>query len=260
MPLPPGAPRPQPIVVKRASEWHVTDRRLIAYERCPRRYLYTHVLQLGGAQKSTAFTKTHACIHDLIRWLGVARKSGAPTLDQAEAEFERIWQTKGPIEHTFRDDYRRLSSRLVSALIRAGEGRRFLEAENLAIDFVNGRVIVEPNEIAELPDGTVIVRRVRTGHQRSNEFDNLDYTLYYIAAQSRFGRAVVVQALHLTDETEEPVVLSDKKISFRKTKSEKMLEGISAGLFPPDTDAVTCPRCPHFFVCDAVPRGPLALP
>ena len=260
LPLPPGAPRPQPIVVTRASEWHVTDKRLIAYERCPRRYLYTHVLRLGGAQKSTAFTKTHDCIYDLIRWLATARKSGDPTFEEADAEFERIWQARGPIEHAFRDDYRRLSSRLVGALIRAGAGRRFMEAEPLAIDFSNGRVIVEANEIAELPDGTVVVRRVRTGYQRKDEFDHLDYTLYHLAARTRFGRTVVVQALHLTDESEDPVTLTDKKISFRKNKSENMLEGISAGWFPPEIDTVTCPRCPHFFVCDAVPRGPLALP
>jgi DNA helicase-2/ATP-dependent DNA helicase PcrA len=260
MPLPPGARRPQPIVVTRASEWHVTDTRLIAYERCPRRYLYTHVLRLGGAQKSTAFTKTHDCIYDLIRWLATARKSGAPTFEEADAEFEQIWQTRGPIEHAFRDDYRRLSSRLVGALIRAGAGRRFMEAEPLAIDLSNGRVIVEPNEIAQLEDGTVVVRRVRTGYQRSDEYDRLDYTLYTLAARARFGKAVLVQALHLTDESKEPVILTDRKISFRKDKSEKMLEGISAGWFPPETDAVTCPRCPHFFVCDAVPLGTLAVP
>ena len=38
-----------------------------------------------------------------------------------------------------------------------------------------------------------------------------------------------------------------------------MLAEIAAGRFPPDPDQVTCPRCPHFFVCDATGRGPLSL-
>jgi len=42
-------------------------------------------------------------------------------------------------------------------------------------------------------------------------------------------------------------------------RSEAMLAEIAAGRFPPDPDQVTCPRCPHFFVCDATGRGPLSL-
>jgi hypothetical protein len=36
-----------------------------------------------------------------------------------------------------------------------------------------------------------------------------------------------------------------------------MLKNIAAGEFPVEIDAVTCPRCPHFFVCAAAPKGPL---
>jgi hypothetical protein len=38
-----------------------------------------------------------------------------------------------------------------------------------------------------------------------------------------------------------------------------MRAAIGAGAFPPKTDAVTCPRCPHFFICPASPKGPLTL-
>jgi hypothetical protein len=44
-----------------------------------------------------------------------------------------------------------------------------------------------------------------------------------------------------------------------RTKSEDMLAGITAGRFSPHIDAVRCPRCPHFFICAAMPRGPLTL-
>jgi hypothetical protein len=152
-----------------------------------------------------------------------------------------------------------LVTRLITALILAGAGRRFRESKPLAIDFPNGRVLVEPSELAELPDGTVVVRRVRTGHKRSDEYDRLEYTLYRLAAEAEFGTGVQVQALHLTDETSDVVVITTAKLGTRRTKSDKLLAGIAAGSFPAQVDAVTCPRCPHFFVCAATPTGPLTL-
>jgi len=259
LPLPLGAPRPEPIAITWAENWSVTDSRLGAYEKCPRRFFYTHVLGLGGARKPTAFSRTHDCLYDLLRWLAEARRSVEPSLGQAEAAFEAIWNVRGPADHAFADDYRKLASRLIAGLLKAGAGRRFREAQPLAIDFPNGRVLVEPNELAELADGTVVIRRVRTGYKRSDEYDRLEYTLYHLAAQTQFGGRAAVHALHLTDETQEPVVISATKLGNRQKKSDTMLAGIAAGAFPTEVDAVTCPRCPHFFICAAAPPGPLKL-
>jgi DNA helicase-2/ATP-dependent DNA helicase PcrA len=259
LPLPSAAAHSGPIAVVWPKDWTVTDSRLGAYEKCPRRFFYTHVLGLGGARKPTAFSRTHDCLYDLLRWLADARRTATPTLDEAEAAFEAIWAERGPADHAFAADYRRLAGRLIAALIQAGAGRSFREAQPLAIDFANGRVLVEPNELAELADGTVVVRRVRTGYKRSDEYDKLEYTLYQLAATARFGSRAVVQALHLTDETAEAVPISATKLGNRRTKSETMLAGISAGSFPTEVDAVTCPRCPHFFICAATPRGGLDL-
>ena len=257
--LPGNAPRLQPIAITWPTDWAVTDSRLGSYEKCPRRFLYTHVLGLGGARKPTAFSRTHDCLYDLLRWLADARRIGEPDLNEAETAFEAIWQARGPAEHAFATDYRRLASRLIAALLKAGAGHRFRDAQPLAIDFPNGRVIVEPNELAELPDGTVVIRRVRTGYKRTDEYDRLEYTLYLLAAQSQFGGGAVVQALHLTDETNEPVVISGTKLRNRQMKSNTLLTDVAAGEFPPEVDAVTCPRCPHFFICPSTPNGALQL-
>ena len=257
--LPTNAPRVQPIAITWPTDWAVTDSRLGSYEKCPRRFFYTHVLGLGGARKPTAFSRTHDCLYDLLRWLADARRMGEPDLDEAETAFEEIWQARGPADHAFAADYRRLASRLIAALLKAGAGHRFRDAQPLAIDFPNGRVLVEPNELAEMPDGTVVIRRVRTGYKRSDEYDRLEYTLYHLAAQSQFGGGAVVQALHLTDETHEPVVISGTKLVNRQKKSDTMLAGIASGEFPPEVDAVTCPRCPHFFICPSAPNGALQL-
>jgi hypothetical protein len=104
-----------------------------------------------------------------------------------------------------------------------------------------------------------VLRRVRTGYKRRDEYDRLEYTLYHLAARARYGAAYVVGALHLTDESVEAVAVSTTKMNNHRTKSEAMLAGIAAGRFSPAIDAVRCPRCPHFFICAATPRGPLTL-
>lgn len=262
LPLPPEAPRSTPIEVRRGSEWSITDSRLRAYEKCPRRFFYTHMLGLGSARKRTAFSQTHDCLYELLRWLANTRRTKEPTLAEVEKRFEAIWQANGPVEHFFRDDYRRLASRLISALSHAGTERRFRETEPLAIALPNGRVLVEPNELAELPDGTTALRRIRTGSKRTDEYDRLEYALYQLAAETRFGKDAVVEALHLTDEHGAPdrVTISSRKLSNRRSRTNDMLGQIAAGWFPIQPDPVTCPRCPHFFICDARPRGPLTLP
>jgi len=143
--------------------------------------------------------------------------------------------------------------------VRSGAGRRFRAAEPLAIDLANGRVVVEPDEIAELANGSVVLRRIRTGRKRSDEYDRLEYSLYVLSGKQHFAGGFCVEALHLTDESMEPVAVTPRKIANRQTKSDEMLAAIAAGWFPPEVDAVTCPRCPHFFICAAIPRGRLIL-
>ena len=258
--LPPDAPRGTAVVVMRGSALRVTDSGLRGYDKCPRRFFYTHVLGLRAARKRTAFSQTHDCLYELMRWLAQARHESEPTGAEVEAAFEAIWQAHGPVDHAFCSDYRRLGFRLVAALVRAGTGLRFREAEPLPLDLPNGRVVVEPNELAEWPDGTVAVRRVKTGAKRVKEYDRLEYALYRLAADARYGGAAAVEALHLTDETAETVTITARKLGNRRSRSDDMLGRIVDGWFPPQPDPVACPRCPHFFICPSMPRGPLTLP
>jgi DNA helicase-2/ATP-dependent DNA helicase PcrA len=257
LPLPGTVTRGDIVGVSPHAGSNLTDSQLSLYDKCPRRFFYTHVLGLGNAKKPTAFTRTHDCIHKLMAWLAETRPGGEPTVAEAEAAFETIWLERGPVGHGFAGEYRTLASRLISALIRSGANRHFRNSEPLAIDFPNGRVILKPNEFAELPNGTVMLRRINTGKKRTDEYDRLDYTLYQLAGEAHFGAGFVVEALHLTDETIETVVITAQKLQNRRANSDAMLRNIAAGSFPPEIDAVTCPRCPHFFVCSALPEGPL---
>ena len=257
LPAPPGPQARDRIEVVRATPLTVSDSRLASYEKCPRRFFYTTVLGLGGGRKVTAFSQTHDCLFDVIKWLAAARPGSEPTLGQTEAAFDVIWKERGPVDHGFADDYRRLASQLIESLHKLGVGRRFRKAEPIGLDLQNGRVVVEPTEIAELPDGTVVLRRVRTGSKTETEFDGLDYTLYSLASKAAFGESAEVEAIHLTDGTMERVRISNRKLENRREKSEELLADIKTGAYPAIVNARTCPRCPHFFLCGIVPDGAL---
>jgi hypothetical protein len=259
MPLP-GLPPPTNIQVVLPDTWPLTDRRVISYEGCPRRYFYTHVLAIGTARRSTSFERTHSCIYELIDWLSNARLETVPTREATHAAFDEIWTAQGPTDPAYAKDYRELAGKLVDGLIEAGAGRRFREAQPLAIDFANGKILVEPAEIAERSDGVVVIRRIRSGHRGESEFEKLVYFLYQQAATKHFGGRGAVEAIHLTDnEAIDVPALKGTQITNRIKKTENLLAGISGGIFDPAPNAFTCPRCPHFFICAATPDGDLTL-
>ena len=254
-----GATRSYQLTVNWPNDWTVTPESLSLYEKCPRRFLYTHVLGAGGARKSSAFSRTHECLYKFMHWSNSRRNIGELESEDAEKAFAAIWQANGPVEHAFAADYRKLASKLIQTLLKARAGQKYHPSKPIAIDLNNGRISVEPSEIAELTDGSVAIRRVRTGYKRSDEYDRLEYTLYQLAAQTEFGGDAIVQALHLTDETLERVSISSTKFANRRAKSDTLLSDIAIGEFPPKVDPTTCPRCPHFFICPSLPPGDLQL-
>jgi DNA helicase II / ATP-dependent DNA helicase PcrA len=257
LPLP-VPPQPTNIRVTLPGDWSLTDRRVVSYERCPRRFFYTHVLGIGTARRATSFERTHSCIYELIDWLSQARLTATPSREETHNAFDEIWKRRGPTDPAYAADYLNLARNLVDGLIEAGAGRRFREAEPLALDFANGRVLVEAAEIAERADGVIVVRRIRSGHRGEKEFEKLEYFLYQRAAIQHFGARTVVEAIHLTDnEAVEVPRLSTTQVTNRVKKTEILLGGINGGAFDPLPDAFTCPRCPHFFICAATPDGDL---
>ncbi|HYD17687.1 MAG TPA: ATP-dependent helicase [Patescibacteria group bacterium] len=257
---------PLPGIVKKTDidlalppDWPINDNRISSYEKCPRRFFYTHILGIGTARRTTPFSKTHDCIYELIEWLSKEQIISPPSLEQAQTAFEEIWRRRGPVDHAFVDGYHQLAGQLVAGLIKAGAGRRFREAQPLAIDFSNGTVLVEPDEIAEREDGIIVIRRLRTGRMNETEHDKLEYTLYLRAAREHFGPSAVVESLHLTNDERTEVALTPAKLKNRAETTEKILKGIWGGNFQPDPDPFSCPRCPHFFICAATPSGPISL-
>ena len=218
-----------------APDWTVTDRRLELYQKCPRRFFYTHVLGLGGARKTTAFSRTHDCLYELIRWLVEARLDGEPSdrrsgsrvrIDLAGARSQRTT----PSPATTGGSPRAWSARWCDS----GAGRRFQKSEPLAIDFPNGRVVVEPNETRRTArrHGRLAPRAHRLPDARRNMTGSNTHSIISPARRIS-GDGFVVEALHLTDEIMEAVDDQRPRSSATgATKTDEMLAGINAGAFP----------------------------
>ena len=97
------------------------------------------------------------------------------------------------------------------------------------MDFRNGTVIVEPDEIAERSDGVVAIRRIRTGSRGSSEFDKIEYALFLRAAETHYGPRGVVEVVHLSDNAIEDVPrLTPRKATTRIKKTEAILTNIGS--------------------------------
>ena len=253
------SPTDRLIEIIHSTGWNVTDSTLSAYDGCPRRFFYTYLLGIRRARKMTAFTRTHNCLQKSLDWVAETRRTEAPTLDALELNFNEIWQERGPVDHAFASDYHDLAWQLVRFAGKSDSNRKFIDCTNVTLTLPQGTIIVEPSDVSRLSDGTIVIRRIRTGKKRSKEYDDLTYTVYQLAAQEKFGPHARVQAMHLSDGSVDDVTISNEKLGRRREKIVELLNGISSGKFPPKPNARKCPRCPHFFYCPAMPSGPLNL-
>lgn len=232
-----------------------TDIQVNLFERCPRRFLYTHVLRLGGRRTETAFMKMHNVVSDVFEWLKREHETTSPTVDELAACFDEAWRSKGATEHGYADDYRRIGKRLVDFLIESRSRGAAAPAPPISLGWAEGEILVSPDGVAHGAGGRITVRRVKTGKQRSNAFDDIEYTVLQLAAVQAYGPHAQVEVTYLTSETIQPMEISSRKLESRREKLQIFLQAMQAGQFPAKPEARSCPRCPSFFLCGDLPRG-----
>lgn len=232
-----------------------TDSQVNLFERCPRRFLYTHVLKLGGRRTETAFMKMHNVVSDVFDWLKTVHETTNPNETELGARFEEAWQTKGAIDHGYAEDYRRIGRRLVDYLVETRRSGGSSSVTPISLGWAEGEILVKPDGVAKNARGHVVVRRVKTGKPRSNTFDDIEFTILHLAAVQTYGGQAQVEVTYLTSETTETMSISAKKLETRRQKVQNIIRSVRSGDFPPKAEARTCPRCPHFFICGNLPDG-----
>lgn len=233
----------------------LSEKEISLYDRCPRRYLYTHALALAGKRTESAYMKMHSAVYEVMEWLVQNHSECAPSAEELEMQFTQSWQNRGPVDHGYADDYRGIGRRLVEYLMETRQGRQLVKPETLKLPFAEGEIHILPDEITLDDDGRYSIRRIKTGKKSSDEFDRIEYSLMMEAAKHHFGEGTRIEIVHLAGETQETVEVSERKKATRIGKAQSALGAIAKGIFPAKPDDRTCPRCPNYFICGNVPQG-----
>jgi hypothetical protein len=224
------------------------------YESCPRRFFYTHVLQVGGRRTATAFMHLHEAVRAVVE---TVIASDAPMTDRdLEDSTDTALASHGLGDHGYRVEFRDLALAMLRFFM-SSRAQAVAEAPvALSLDFGGEEIIVRPDEVLVRPGGVRAVRRIRTGHLRSAESKDVGAAALVLAVKQAFPGAVA-ELVHLSDGAAYPLALSDRELNGRKDKLAKFLGDIRAGQFPAEVSSRTCPNCPAFFICGQTPGGPL---
>ena len=236
-----------------------TEKQINLFERCPRRFLYTQVLKLGGRPTDNAFMKMHNVVNEMFDWIKTDHETTTPNESHLSLRFEEAWLAKGPVDHGYAPDFHRIGRRLVDYLIETRSNRVRSSVDSLVLNWVEGNIDVRPDSIARGDLGQVKVGRVKTGKPRSSGFDDIEYTILHLAAIQAFGDHAQVEVTYLTSETTEPMLISAKKLETRHQKAQNIVQNIRSGNFPLKAEARSCPRCPSYFICGELPNGVITI-
>ena len=251
----PPAPEAGDITLVVDGALRFTGAQIALYERCPRRFFYTHILQVGGRRTATGFMQMHEAVRTVFQAvIADARIIGGAS--DLEGQIANAFAAHGLADHGYVSEYKGFATSMIQYFLAAREGHTPETPAALSIAFGAEEIIVRPDEVLVRSDGSRTLRRVQTGHFRTAEMDDVGVAAFLLAAQRAFPGASV-ELVHLSDQTIRPLDLTAKKLQNRQEKLAGFLGRIRAGNFPADPSARTCPGCPAFFICGPTPTGTL---
>lgn len=239
---------PVPLTIE--GPFAFTDHQLALYERCPRRFLYTHILNVGGRRTETAFMQLHVAVQKVVDGIG----GKEPALAELVASLDAVWGEHGPADNGYADEYKRIAVQLLSFYAGTAAGAEVRPVPRLGLPVTGGQIVIRPDQVLNV-DGKTTMRRVATGHKGSTDHDSLATAAFFIAAQTH-SAGCTVELVHLSDGAITPVGMTPRVLANRRKSIDEMGNAVQAGRFPLK-ESRTCPRCPAFFICGPLPDGPL---
>lgn len=227
------------------------------YERCPRRFLYSRILRIGGRRTMTPFM----LMHEAVRATMVSIRSGDLALHHADtrsilAAADAACVAQGLEDHGYRAEFARIAAPMIGRFLRMREGWKVERPGHIAVAIGADEVTVRADELRTNRGAPRTLIRVQTGRKRSTDDGDLVATAHMLAART-LGDSVEARIEYLTDGGIIEVALSDGKLATRHGKIADSFAGIRAGRFPARPSSFSCPGCPAFFVCGPLPEGSL---
>lgn len=244
-----------PIGVDFRGEPALTQAQLALYERCPRRFFYTHVLEAGGRRTSTLFMDMHEVVRTVTDQLAA---DPLHSLDQAAiaALTDQHWSESTLATTPAEAGYRQAADAMIAYFVRSRQGRAAGPAEELRFDVPGATIVVKTNEAVVEPGGGRVFRDIRTGHRSETLIKSKALNAFAIAV-GRAAPGCRAEIVFLSDETVVPLQLKPAALAKRVADLSAFVAGILKGRYPQKVSSRTCPNCPAFFICGPVPPGRL---
>lgn len=242
-----------PVAISLPQNWRVDAWTLDIYGKCPRLFLYTHLLRTGGGLHKTALRLAHDAVRAICGAL--AKSDTLPDVAEIRVQVAAACAIPELAEHGNAAGFQQLVLDLVLRYCATRDGKALQAVEVIETVVGTDIVLAQAHEVLADPQGTIL-RLVQSGHHRDDNVDAIATRALVVHAAARPGMRV--ELLHLAD-TDLPQVLSLKKGEGKRfdTKLNSVLSKIRAGQFPVDARPERCARCAAFIVCDALPRGRL---
>lgn len=244
------------IPVRFTTPLSLTDHQLLLYQRCPRRFFYTHILEVGGKRIESRFTLVQNAVREAIQ----ACEDTTP-VDLPAALRRRVGELlteQGLNDARDGGHYEQLSRTLVDRYLKRLVGVTRLPAAELRLSLPGGgELSFRADLVLQEASGRTRVCQVNMGAQRTSDLDGFWAAAFEQAAQQAYPDAVC-ELIYLSDDQSRLVEFTEKVRANRLAKLVEIVENIRAGQFP-IRETPSCPRCPAFFICGKIPDGEILL-
>lgn len=244
------APDTAPLPVEFSGSVSFSANAVSLYESCPRRFLYTHLLQVGGHRQVTPFMKMHEAVRSVCQ---IIIETGQ--IDGWENHLDAAFVALELHEHGYAADFRVLAEGMLQFFLRSRDGAIVESAQSLRLSIGDQQIVVRPDEILNR-NGVRTYRTVRTGHASTKAPKDVSTAAALLAVQQALPGATV-EVIYLADGEVMPLGLTSKQLTSGRDKLAEILASVRAGQFDAKRSEYTCPGCPAFFVCGATPPGTL---
>jgi len=251
----PAAPESAPISLTIEGGLSFSGHQISLYERCPRRFFYTHILKVGGRRSATAFMQLHEAVRTVVD--GLMPEAGAVTDKELEHRTDDALARQALPDHGYNQEFRTLALTMLRFFMGTRKDMTAEPPVAISLRFGEEKIVIRADDVLVRPDGRRILRRIRTGHLTSSETKDVGAAAFILAARQAFPDAVV-ELVHLSDGEVHQLALSPRELQGRRDKLAGFLQDIRRGRFPAEISARTCPGCPAFFVCGPTPEGRLS--
>lgn len=224
------------------------------YESCPRRFFYTHLLQIGGRRAKTPLIQMHDAVRTVFQ--RHIEEGGDESEEALDCKVMTALKEHGLEGHGYLAEYKEFASTMVCYFISSRKGMVSEAPNPIVLSLGDERIVVRPDDVLVRPDGGKTLRRIKTGHSRSKEDKQVDAAAFVLAAQKAFPGAKI-EMVHLADQSITEASLSPKELKNREEKLSDFMTKIRSGQFPTEPSRFSCPLCPAFFICGPVPDGKL---